>query len=110
MLKGHKMQGKTMEADVYVLLVAGVAAFGGYRLGHRGERDEGITLSIAAAMMIAVPMGLWFVFNLFTYLIKGGRRGFEQQDVAEAASYIAVGVFAWLGGMVARYVVRHVSR
>jgi hypothetical protein len=95
----------------FVLLVAAVAAYGGYRLGRRDEDGEdGMMVSLLAAMIFAIPMGFWFVFNLFAYFIRGGSPGFRPADVGQVVSLLVVGVGAWFCGLVVGYILRKTTK
>ena len=93
--------------ELYVIILVALAGFGGFNLGLSGGRkDEGVMGSIFAALIFAVPMGFWFVFNVFAYAVKGARSGFRPDDVRSVVGLLLTGVVVWLGAAIAGYVQR----
>lgn len=93
--------------ELYVIVVVALAAFGGFNLGlSGGSKNEGVVASILAALIFAIPMGFWFVFNVLNYAIKGGRSGFRPDDVRSVVGLLLTGVVVWLGATIAGYVKR----
>lgn len=93
--------------ELYVIILVALAAFGGFNLGRSGgSKDEGGMGSIFAAMFFAVPMGFWFVFNVFAYAIKGARSSFRPDDVRSVVGLLLTGIVVWIGAAIAGYVWR----
>lgn len=86
---------------LYYLIIAASAGIGGYLLGLEGkDSSSGTMCSLLAAMIFAVPMGFWLVFNSFIYLFKDGRAGFKTDDIREVGGLLSIGVSIWLCGLV----------
>jgi hypothetical protein len=86
-----------MEWEIYTLMIAGTAAYGGYHVGARGDdKNTGVMGSMLAALLFAVPMGFWLAFNVLAYALKGGRPGFAPEDVREAVWLLLFGIAIWL--------------
>jgi hypothetical protein len=83
-----------MEIDIYNLLIAGTAAYGGYCVGVGGA--DKIMGSMLAVLIFAIPMGFWFFFNALAYAFKGGRPGFESEDVRWVVWLLLFGIAVWL--------------
>ncbi|MEP9389428.1 hypothetical protein [Mesorhizobium sp. KR9-304] len=93
--------------EIYTLIIVAVAAWGGYHLGLWEDKDAGMMGSITAALIFAIPMGLWFAFNLLAYAFNwGGRSGFKPEDVWEVVATLLIGVAVWLCAVVVGYVKR----
>ncbi|MDQ1196372.1 hypothetical protein [Agrobacterium sp. SORGH_AS 787] len=93
--------------ELYVLLLISAAAFGGYLLGLEGWRSaSGLMGTMLAALIFAVPMGFWFLFNGLAFALKGGRGGFRANDVREVTTLLLAGVAFWICGVVVGWVQR----
>lgn len=86
--------------ELYVLLLIGTAAFGGYLLGLEGRRSaSGLMGTMLATLVFAVPVGFWFVFNLFAFVWKGGRGSFRPNDVRDVLTLLVAVVAFWMCGV-----------
>jgi RsiW-degrading membrane proteinase PrsW (M82 family) len=93
--------------EVYSLVIAAAAAYGGYHVGLWGDdKDAGIMGSILAALAFAVPMGFWFAANVIGYAFSGRASGFKSGQVREVVGLLLFGAAVWLCAVAVGYVVR----